>query len=179
MLGLTDQVAFAKYFSTSANLSANAWDNAATLDTSTGGGSLTTCGSCDNCTRNEQTIAIRDVTLDSWKLLKVLDEVNREGGRATVGVLGELARGLGGGAFTTAEGKKGGGEFAAEGKKGKAAARCYIDLETVGGKVKMTKDVSHRLHLSELTLMMQDIERLIIHLTLTGYLQEGRSCCLL
>lgn len=126
------KVAFAKYFSTSAKLSANAWDNAATLNNTSAGGSLTTCGICDNCTRDESTIVTRDVTLDSWKILKVIGEVQKEGGKVTVAALGDLVRGLGGTSF-----------LVAEGKKRKATEKVTLDIdELAGGKVLLNKDVS-------------------------------------
>lgn len=124
------QVAFAKYFSTSANLSANAWDNAATLDKPSAAGSLTTCGICDNCTRDESTIVTRDVTIDSWKIIKVLEVIQRAGGRATVSTLTELARGNAGGSFSISEGKKGEG-----------SGTAYVDIDEVGGKITANKDV--------------------------------------
>jgi ATP-dependent DNA helicase Q1 len=158
---LTEKVAFAKYFSTSAKLSADAWDNAASLDKASAGGSLTTCGICDNCIRDESTIDVRDVTLDSWKLLKVAEEVQKQGGKLTVTALGDLARGLGGGQFTTSN-------EATNSTNGK----LRLDIgDVAAGKVLASKSVSLPPGVC-VQLTRQDTERLIVHLLLLGYLEE-------
>jgi ATP-dependent DNA helicase Q1 len=143
------QIKFAKYFSTSAQLSANAWDNAADLastDTGTGtgtgtstgggrgGGNVTTCGKCDNCLRDPETLQTRDVTLDAWKILHVAQYVNTHGGRLTASGLVDLARGLGGGKFAVMERTKRG--------KSRSSGEGFLDLGgLVGDKVGMNKDV--------------------------------------
>lgn len=129
------QVAFAKYFSTSANLSANAWDTAATLTSSSTAGSLTTCGICDNCTRDESAVVTKDVTLDAWRIVKILQAVDREDGRVTVGAAADLVRGLGGGHFPVVQGRK-----------SKVMGKTTLDFATVAGaKVGLSKDVSYSL----------------------------------
>jgi ATP-dependent DNA helicase Q1 len=78
------------------------------------------------------------VTLDSWRIIRVAEEVQRQGGRVTLGNLGDLVRGLGGGGFGM-----GGG---ATGKKRKGAAdeKGSLNLiDLVGGKVGLGKDVSY------------------------------------
>ncbi|WVQ97922.1 hypothetical protein IAU59_005040 [Kwoniella sp. CBS 9459] len=145
------KVAFAKYFSASAHLSASAWDHADSLSSSSG--AVSTCGICDNCLRSSDSIVTRDVTLETWKILKVAQTVQREGGRVTLANLADLVRGLGGGMF----GVVGGGE----GKRGKRkmnGEKAQVDLGEVGGKVTMGKD---------------DTEALLIHLLLLGYLTDS------
>ncbi len=95
-----------------------------------------TCGICDNCTRDPASLITKDVTIEAWRILKVLTEVQREGGRVTLANLADLVRGLGGASFAVgAGGKKGKGR--ATGEKGS------IDLDEVaGGKVAMNKEVS-------------------------------------
>lgn len=93
------------------------------------------CGHCDNCTRPPETIERQDVTLAAWRILKVSDWIEHEGGRVTLGMLADLVRGAGGGSFGIASG----------GGKGKSRAKEKIglDLEDIsGGKVTLGKDVS-------------------------------------
>ncbi|OCF37459.1 ATP-dependent DNA helicase [Kwoniella heveanensis BCC8398] len=144
------KVAFAKYFSASAHLSASAWDHADTLSSSSG--AISTCGICDNCRRSPDSIVKRDVTLETWKILKVAQMVQREGGRVTLANLADLVRGLGGGMF----GLVGGGE-GMRGKRKTHGEKAQLDLEEVGGKVTLGKD---------------DTEALLIHLLLLGYLTD-------
>lgn len=114
------------YFSTSSSLSLSAWSDSE-------GNTLTRCGHCDNCTRSKSSITTRDVTLESWQVLKVLEHVSRDGGRITVGMLADLVRGAGGGAYSASTG----------GKKGKGKEKISLDLDEVaGGKVTMNKNVS-------------------------------------
>ncbi|WVF69876.1 hypothetical protein IAT40_004658 [Kwoniella sp. CBS 6097] len=140
-----------KYFSASAHLSASAWDHADSLSSSSG--AVTTCGICDNCLRSAESIITKDVTLETWKILKVAQMVQREGGRVTLANLADLVRGLGGGMF----GVVGGGE----GKRGKRkmnGEKAQVDLHEVGGKISLGKD---------------DTEALLIHLLLLGYLTDS------
>jgi ATP-dependent DNA helicase Q1 len=75
------------------------------------------------------------VTILSWKILKVLQEVEKQDGRVTLNQLADLVRGWGGGQF--------GGE-GAEGKKEKSKGK--IDLaELIGTKITLTKEVIHLL----------------------------------
>ncbi len=103
--------------------------------------------------------------MDAWKIIKVLEEVQKEGGRVTVTAAGDLVRGLGGGNYPVTEGKK-----------RKIAGKAQMDLAAIaGGKVELSKDVScftssYRRSGAHLD---QDTERLLIHLVLTGYLQES------
>ncbi|WWD07841.1 hypothetical protein V865_005947 [Kwoniella europaea PYCC6329] len=145
------KVAFAKYFSASAHLSASAWDAPDALSSSSG--STSTCEICDNCLRDPSSIITKDVTAETWKILKVAQYVQNEGGRVTLANLSDLVRGLGGGLF----GVVGGGE----GKKGKRklnGEKEKVDLEDLGGKITLGKD---------------DTEALLIHLVLLGYLADS------
>ncbi|WWC87044.1 uncharacterized protein L201_001929 [Kwoniella dendrophila CBS 6074] len=145
------KVAFAKYFSASAHLSASAWDAPDALSSSTG--TTSTCGICDNCMRSPESIITKDVTVESWKIMKIAQFVQSEGGRVTLANLSDLVRGLGGGLF----GVVGGGE----GKKGKRrlnGEKERVDLEALGGKITLSKD---------------DTEALLIHLVLLGYLADS------
>ena len=121
-----------EYFSASTQLSAAAWDHADALETS--GGKITTCGICDNCTRDPATVIAKDVTLESWKILRVLQEVVRSGGRVTPATLINLVRGLGGGIFSVPAGGK---------RKRSEPEKATLNLDhLVGGKITLNKDVS-------------------------------------
>lgn len=110
-----------RYFSTSSSLSINAWST-------DGKDSLTRCGHCDNCTRPPESIERRDVTVQAWQLVKIVEAIAAEGGRVTLGMLADLARGAGGGAFGVG------------GRKGKE--KVGLDLKTIcQGKVDMSRDV--------------------------------------
>ncbi|KZO97674.1 ATP-dependent DNA helicase [Calocera viscosa TUFC12733] len=143
---LTDcrKLLFARYFSSSSDLSTAAWEDPSAGPAS----SLAPCGHCDNCTRAPSTIARKDVSVQAWQLLRIVDAVCHEGGRVTVGILSDLARGLAGGAFNVSSG----------GKKRKRTEKAELDLEDVaGGKVELSKD---------------DVETLTIQLILDHYLKE-------
>ena len=65
--------------------------------------------------------------------MKIIEAIATEGGRVTLGMLSDLARGAGGGAFGVG-GRSG---------KGKSKEKVGLDLETVcRGKVDMSRDVS-------------------------------------
>ncbi|EDR06895.1 uncharacterized protein LACBIDRAFT_165891, partial [Laccaria bicolor S238N-H82] len=130
------KIQFATYFSQSSNLSIASWS---TSDAS----ALQRCGHCDNCIRPQDTVHRSDVTLDTWRILKVATFVNRSGGKVTLSGLADLARGLGGGKFEVNQGKRG-------------KMKCSLDLEAeCGGKVGIDKT---------------EIEHLLIQLILQKYL---------
>lgn len=98
---------------------------------------LDRCGHCDNCTRSPDSIEHINVTTMAWRILKVTEAIERDSGRVTLGMLGDLVRGSGGGTYGVAGGGKRG--------KGKAKEKVDLDLEAIaGGKVNLTKDVSCR-----------------------------------
>lgn len=75
-----------------------------------------------------------DVTVEAWQLLKVVEAASGEGGRLTVGMLADLSRGLGGGAFNVVSKGKG---------KARAATKAAFDLDEVaGGKLTLSKEAS-------------------------------------
>lgn len=120
-----------QYFSASTQLSAAAWDNADALAAS--GGKITTCGICDNCVRDPSSIVTKDVTIESWKILRVLQEVERYDGRVTLANAAYLVRGLGGGSFSMLSTGK---------RKRVEPEKGAVDLESlIGGKITMNKDV--------------------------------------
>ncbi|EEB93448.1 hypothetical protein MPER_07889, partial [Moniliophthora perniciosa FA553] len=83
---------FANYFTHSSELSLNSWSTEES-------GALDRCGHCDNCTRPQDEIELRDVTFAVWQILKIVDHITREGGDVTAAQLAGLVRGSGGGGF--------------------------------------------------------------------------------
>lgn len=136
------KILFARYFSASSDLSMASWTTQESRATDR-------CGHCDNCTRSPDTVEQRDVTLEAWQILKILETVSAQGGRQTIAGLGDIARGLGGGAFE------------ASSKRRKTKEKLQFDYEAIsGGKVELSKD---------------HIETLIVHLLVSGYLREDFS----
>ncbi|KAI0088956.1 P-loop containing nucleoside triphosphate hydrolase protein [Irpex rosettiformis] len=91
------KVHFAKYFSASAQLDTASWS---TLDED----AMTPCGHCDNCTRAPETVdRKRDVTLDAWQILTIVEAVRKERGQVTLSRLADMARGI---FSTTGRGRK-------------------------------------------------------------------------
>ncbi|WVN90067.1 uncharacterized protein L203_105302 [Cryptococcus depauperatus CBS 7841] len=136
------KVAFAKYFHASSSLSASAWDQPPTSSSpSASSHSNTICKICDNCLRQPHTIITRDVTFDSWKILRIAQTITANGGRVTLQSFCNLVRGLGNGNFTIGDGKD--------------KNQGTINLDDVEGKVDLNID---------------DVEILTIHLFLLGYL---------
>lgn len=77
------------------------------------------------------------MTLESWKVLKVLEEVQSAGGRVTLANLADLVRGLGGGSFGVVD------EGHGRKRKAKLAAeKGSLDVQAIaGGKVELNKEV--------------------------------------
>ncbi len=93
------------------------------------------CGHCDNCTRPPESICRKDVTLEAWRILRVADTIEQQGGRVTLGMMGDLVRGVGGGSFGVSNGGRGG--------NGKSKEKIGLDLESISnGKTSLSKDVS-------------------------------------
>jgi ATP-dependent DNA helicase Q1 len=75
------------------------------------------------------------VSLDAWQILKVVQQVERHGGRVTLGMLADLIRGAGGGSFGVVSNNRKG--------KGTGKEKIGLDLDEIaGGKVALSKDVS-------------------------------------
>ncbi|KAF9261337.1 ATP-dependent DNA helicase [Marasmius fiardii PR-910] len=134
---------FAKYFSHSSDLSINSWSTDER-------GALEKCGHCDNCTRSQGEIEMKDVTFESWQILMILAEATKSGGDLTLTMLAGLARGTGGAGFNVSGGGKG--------KRKAMKEKASLDLDAVcGGKVELKKD---------------EIEYLLVELLLRKYLDE-------
>ncbi|KAJ7593356.1 P-loop containing nucleoside triphosphate hydrolase protein [Mycena floridula] len=128
---------FAKYFSHSSQLSMAAWTTAEKDGSEP-------CGHCDNCTRDPETLDTRDVTFQTWQLLKILDEIDRLKGNLTLNGVAGLARGNNGCKVDIG--------------KGRNKDSMVLDLERIcGGKVDLKKDA---------------IELLLVHLLLEKYVKE-------
>ena len=125
-----------QYFSASSHLSAAAWDHSDTLG-STSGGTVSTCEICDNCTRDPASIITKDVTLDAWRCLKVLQEIDRNGGRITLSNLMDVVRGLGGGSYGLVQQGKG------RKRKSSGETATLSVGEVASGKVELSKDVGY------------------------------------
>lgn len=97
-----------------------------------------TCGACDNCLLP---VPLRDVTMEAWKIARILEEVYEESGRVTLANLGDLCRGLGGGQYTVVETQQ--RRRKKQRVKGKQSG--FIDIKNVvGEKIKLSKEVSAR-----------------------------------
>ncbi|KAG8810526.1 hypothetical protein FRC17_002895 [Serendipita sp. 399] len=117
---------FAQYFSTSSSLSLSAWS-------AEGSETLSPCGHCDNCTRSPDELdRDKDVTVEAWKILKIVGAIKEEGGKATLSMLSDLVRGAGGGSIETSNGGKG---------RSKQKEKVQLDVDAIcEGKVEMHKD---------------------------------------
>lgn len=127
-----------QYFSTSAQITSGAWDHGDSLTGDGGSGAVATCGSCDNCLRDPDSIVTKDVTLETWKIIQVVQEIDRSGGRATLSSVSDLVRGLGGGNYTVLS--------SGNSKKRKPdPEKATLDVASVAGsKVALSKDVRGR-----------------------------------
>ncbi|KAJ7225663.1 ATP-dependent DNA helicase [Mycena pura] len=135
------KIAFAKYFSHSSQLSMSAW-------TTADANALTPCGHCDNCVRAPGSFTRRDVTLEAWRVLRVVDAVQATGGQLTLTMLADLARGNGGGSYSVSGG----------GRRSREKEKVDLDLDAVcGGKVQLKKE---------------ELESLIVELLVQKYLVE-------
>ena len=109
-------------------------------DWSSDGSTFTPCGHCDNCCRPPESIEDRDVTLETWQILTIVEQVKRAGGRQkTMNQLAELVR------------TKNNSSFRQRGGLGKDwRADETLDLnESIGGKVTINKEVNDFDALSE------------------------------
>ncbi|KAK2459937.1 hypothetical protein APHAL10511_008066 [Amanita phalloides] len=87
---------FAKYFSVASQLDPSSWTTEE-VDASD------PCGHCDNCLRPKDSIIERDVTQETWKLIKIAEDVVRP---LTLKQLTGLARGNGNGSYGSSHGRK-------------------------------------------------------------------------
>lgn len=82
----------------------------------------------------------KDVTLEAWQILKIMRNIESQGGRVTLGMMADLIRGAGGGSFGTS--KSTGNSRKGKGKS-KEKEKAELDLDGIaGGKVGLNKDVS-------------------------------------
>lgn len=94
---------------------------------------LTRCGHCDNCVRDPHDVETQEVTMFSWRILKVVQEVYNLNGTVTLNQLLSIVRGKGKGKFKAATGK---------GKR-KQKIEEEIDANVVaGGTVDMSIEVT-------------------------------------
>ncbi|CAL1708476.1 unnamed protein product [Somion occarium] len=136
------KIQFANYFNMSSQVGLNAWSTE-------NEDALTPCGHCDNCTRDPDSVEKRNVTLESWQILKVAQAIQNAGGRVTLAQLADVARGT----------RK--GEFGIAGGGRRTASTGTLDVEHVaGGPVNLSKD---------------DTEVLCTHLIVNGFLDESPS----
>ncbi|KAF9027266.1 P-loop containing nucleoside triphosphate hydrolase protein [Rhodocollybia butyracea] len=120
------KIQFANYFSHTTNLSMTSWS---TSDAS----ARAPCGHCDNCTRTSEAYVDKDVTLEAWQLLRIIEKAQKTGGNVTLAKVAELARSSGKAIGGTA--RKG------KGKHGGAKEQVTVDLDAVcGGKVNLKKE---------------------------------------
>ncbi|KAJ7293437.1 P-loop containing nucleoside triphosphate hydrolase protein [Mycena rebaudengoi] len=138
------KIQFAKYFSHSSQLSISAW-------TTEDSNALEKCGHCDNCTREPGSFERKDVTLETWQILKIVDAVQHSAGSSTLTMLADpRTYGVGGG------GRKGKG-------KGREKEKVDLDLELhLRGEGRPQKRrMSH-----------QELEGLLVQLLVQKYLVE-------
>lgn len=71
------------------------------------------------------------MTIATWQILKIVDAVRKSGGKLTLVMLGNLARGLQGGSFEVTQGGRNGSK-----------EKLNLDLESIaGGAVDMNRTV--------------------------------------
>lgn len=81
----------------------------------------------------------RSVTLDTWRILQVVKQVEDDGGRVTLTNLADLARGLAGGNYAIPEDSGG----SRKRKPATAPAKGKLSVTTItGGKVELNKEVT-------------------------------------
>ena len=85
------------------------------------------------------------MTVEAWKILRASQSAQRVNGRVTLPMLVDLIRGVGNGTFGVSSGGRKG--------KGRKKADVELDLDAVGGKIGLGKDVrsSFLFGLSEVT----------------------------
>ncbi|CCL98046.1 uncharacterized protein FIBRA_00040 [Fibroporia radiculosa] len=114
-------ILFAKYFSSSSQISMSSWSTEEK-------GALEPCGHCDNCTRGSDGFVRRDVRLPAWQILRVAEVAQQTGKRFTINQLASVARGRSSGTSSAAS-------------KGKGKEKAGMDLDEIaGGAVELSND---------------------------------------
>ncbi|KAJ9475022.1 putative ATP-dependent helicase SGS1 (putative) [Pseudozyma hubeiensis] len=132
-----------------------------------------TCGICDNCTGERSKLLI-DARNEMWKLLAVLAEMCRQGGRITLTSLSDVARGLGGGKFNLDPNLTDSGKAKAKSSSSNATKAGVVDVQAVaGGKITLHRDVVDRLivHAIQSQLIEQNYQATAY--TVNVYLELG------
>ena len=112
-----------RYFQMSSNVGMNAWSTEEE-------DARKKCGHCDNCTRDPDSIEEKNVTLESWQILKVAQAIANNKGRATLAQLVTIACG-------------GKAQYSIVGAGRRSSIAATLDVNQVaGGKVSLSKDVS-------------------------------------
>ncbi|GAC93198.1 hypothetical protein PHSY_000761 [Pseudozyma hubeiensis SY62] len=132
-----------------------------------------TCGICDNCTGERSKLLI-DARNEMWKLLAVLAEMCRQGGRITLTSLSDVARGLGGGKFNLDPNLTDSSKAKAKSSSSNATKAGVVDVQAVaGGKITLHRDVVDRLivHAIQSQLIEQNYQATAY--TVNVYLELG------
>ena len=120
-----------------------------TADSDGDGDTLARCGHCDNCTRPPETIDARDVTLDAWRVLRVVQRVAQKKRYVTLPMLTDLVRGA----------------------QNERTLKLDVDVHAVaGGKVALRKEVRARAGARAVPM------RVIVRRRRTDYAFRRRSC---
>jgi ATP-dependent DNA helicase Q1 len=116
----------------------------------------------------------KDVTVEAWQIVNIVDSIHRSEGRLTLTMMGDLARGVSNGPFEIINGG---------GKKDKVRAgdKIDVDLDAIaGGKVCLNKEVGcfplrppPRIVFSRVYRPLQDLEMLLVELIVSQYLNES------
>ncbi|KAH8922490.1 ATP-dependent DNA helicase [Atractiella rhizophila] len=116
------------------------------------------CGHCDNCLRGPSSFQEKDVTLESWRILRCLQQVENQGGRVTFSQLIDLVRGLGGGVVSTGNGNQ----------------KTRLNIEAVAGsKVTLSKDATERVVLNLLVNDFLKVEYQATAYSVNVYLKKA------
>ncbi|PWY97991.1 ATP-dependent DNA helicase, partial [Testicularia cyperi] len=103
------------------------------------------CGVCDNCVQRRAD-DLMDVRKQTYQLLSVLSEMDRQGGRVTLTSLSDVARGLGGGKFNLDPNMSDSGKGKGKTSGSKCGRAGQVDVAAVaGGKITLHRDLVDRL----------------------------------
>jgi len=112
------------------------------------------CGECDNCKRDVSSIKQEDLTVQALKICDVVEYVTKMGGRLTLIQLGDLVRGIGAPMPTIICNSR--AKNHADGIDLQSPSDMPVP-DLIGEKIRLKKE---------------QVESLILHLLLQGYLQE-------